>query len=65
MNRYILNYCDLDLLPTDPKFYNCGFCTGHFVMVPLNMTCLHGLQHSLFVHLFHLFYALGDCDLDL
>ena len=22
-----------------------GFCTGHFVMVPLNMTYLHCLQH--------------------
>jgi len=27
------------------------FCTGHFVMVPLNLTCLHCLQH-----LFNLFY---------
>jgi len=25
-----------------------SFCTGHFVMVPLNMTYLHYLQHSLF-----------------
>jgi len=25
-----------------------SFCTGHFVMVPLNMTYLHCLQHSLF-----------------
>jgi len=33
-----------------------SFCTGHFVMVPLNMTCLHCLQHSLFVHLFNLYY---------
>jgi len=33
-----------------------GFCTGHFVMVPLNMTCLHCLQHSLFVHLFNLYW---------
>ena len=32
-----------------------SFCTGHFVMVPLNMTCLHCLQHSLFVHLFNLY----------
>jgi len=23
-----------------------SFCTGHFVMVPLNMTYLHCLQHS-------------------
>ena len=35
-----------------------SFCTGHFVMVPLNLTYLHCLQHSLFEHLFNLYYAL-------
>jgi len=25
-----------------------GSCTGHFVMVPLNLACLHCLQHSFF-----------------
>ena len=34
-------------------------CTGHFVMVPLNMTYLHCLQHSLFEHLFNLFHQLN------
>jgi len=29
-----------------------SFCTGHFVMVPLNLTYLH----CLFEHLFHLYY---------
>ena len=33
-----------------------GFCTGHFVMVPLNLTYLHCLQHSAFEHLFNLYY---------
>ena len=33
-----------------------SFCTGHFVMVPLNMTYLHCLQHSLFEHLFNFYY---------
>jgi len=32
-----------------------SFCTGHFVMVPLNLTYLHCLQHSLFEHLFNLY----------
>ena len=32
-----------------------SFCTGHFVMVHLNMTYLHCLQHSLFEHLFNLY----------
>ena len=32
------------------------FCTGHFVMVPLNLTCLHCLQHFIFEHLFNLYY---------
>ena len=33
------------------------FCTGHFVMVPLNLTFLYCLQHSLFEHLFNLYYS--------
>ena len=33
---------------------NVCFCTGHFVMVLLNLTCLHFLQHSFFKHLFKL-----------
>jgi len=36
----------------------CSACTGHFSMVPLNLTCLHCLQHSLFEHLFNLYYDL-------
>jgi len=32
-----------------------SFCTDHFVMVPLNMTYLHCLQHSLFEHLCNLY----------
>ena len=31
------------------------YLTCHFVMVPLNMTYLHCLQHSLFEHLFNLY----------
>ena len=41
---------------------HCGYHsligTGHFVMLPLNMTYLHCLQHSLFEHLFNLYYHL-------
>jgi len=34
----------------------CVFlCTGHFVMVPLNLTSLHCLQHSFFEHLYNLY----------
>ena len=32
-----------------------SFCTGHFVMVPLNLTYLHCLQQSFFEHLFNLY----------
>ena len=32
-----------------------GFCTGHFVMLPLNLTYLHCFQQSFFEHLFNLF----------
>ena len=28
------------------------FCTGHFDMVPLNVTCLQCLKHSFFEHFF-------------
>ena len=34
-----------------------SFCTGYFVMVPLNLTYLHCLQHSFFEHLFNLYYV--------
>jgi len=34
------------------------FCTGRFVMVPLNLTCLHCLQHSFFEHHFNLYFIL-------
>jgi len=39
----------------------CVFlCTGHFVMVSLNLTCLHCLQHSFFEHLFNLYLDTED-----
>jgi len=32
----------------------CVFCTGHFVIVPINLICLHCLQHFFFCeHLKH------------
>jgi len=34
----------------------CVFCTGHFVMVPINLTCPHCLQHFFSEHLFHLYW---------
>ena len=33
------------------------FCTGHFVMVPINLTYLHSLQYSFFEHIFNLYYC--------
>jgi len=33
----------------------CVSFKGHFVMVPLNLTYLHCLQHSLYEHLFNLY----------
>jgi len=35
------------------------FCKGHFVTVPLNLTYLHCLQHSLFEHLFNLYQLIN------
>jgi len=37
------------------------FCTGHVVMVSLNLTYLHCLQHSLFEHIFNLYYLHSIC----
>jgi len=34
-----------------------GFCTDHFVVIRLNLTCLHCLQHSFFEHLLNLYYS--------
>ena len=33
-----------------------SFCTGRFVMVPLNLTYLNCLQHSFYEHLFTLYW---------
>ena len=33
------------------------FCTSHFVMVPINLTCPHCLQHIFIKHLFYLYIA--------
>ena len=40
-----------------------SFCTRHFVVVPLNLTYLHCLQHSLFEHLFNLYYNVNSLKL--
>ena len=36
------------------------FCTGHFVMMPINLTCPHWLQHVFFEHLLHLYFHYMD-----
>jgi len=33
-----------------------GLCTGHFVIVPLNLTYLHCLQHSFIEHFFNWYF---------
>ena len=37
-----------------------GFCTGYFVMVLLNLTYLHCLQHCFNEHHFNLYYSHTD-----
>ena len=39
-----------------------SFCTGNFVMVPINLTYLHCFQHSLFEHLFNLNSVNAEAD---
>ena len=43
------------VISKDTRVLCVGFCSGHFVMVPLNVTSLHCLQHSFFGHLFNLY----------
>jgi len=51
-NKFMLNiYCVLVLC-----VFVC-FCTGRYVMVSLNLTCLHCLQHYYFEHLFNLYHC--------
>jgi len=40
------------------------FCNGHFVMVPLNLFCLHCLQHFVFEHLFELYEQISQCTMN-
>jgi len=59
--RTLLEY-QSDSLIVEPCLVS--FCTGHFVMVPLNLTYLHCLQHSLFEHLFNLYYQYTSIQLN-
>jgi len=54
--RYCNNpsFCDC-LVNVFVSFCVLVFCTGHFVIVPFNLTYLHCLQHSFFEHLFNLY----------
>ena len=44
-NIVFLNFCCVMMLYVFLCRSVCLFCTGHFVMVPLNLTYLHCLQH--------------------
>jgi len=44
-------------------FYVYVFVRANFVMVPLNLTCLHCLQHYFFQHLFNLFLEVVNLNL--
>ena len=47
-NVNVLLFCVFVLL------YVFDFCTGHFVIVPLNLTCLHCLQQFLNISLIYI-----------
>jgi len=51
-------YLGHDVVMCFGVFLCVSFCTGHFGMVPLNLTYLHCLQHSLFEHLFNLYHMI-------
>ena len=42
---FILNVCYVSLLCVFRAVLMVWFCTGHFVMVPLKLSCLHCSQH--------------------
>ena len=50
---FFLNVCCVMVFYVFCVVLCVGFCTGHFVTVPLNLTCLHCLQYSFFEHLFN------------
>ena len=52
---FFLNVCCVMMLYVFCVVLCVSFCTGHFVMVPSNLTYLHCLQHSFFEHLFKLY----------
>jgi len=44
-NKLILNHCYVLLICVCFNVQRVCLCTGHFVIVPLNLTCPHCLQH--------------------
>jgi len=55
-NEFILNGCYVLLFCVFCAFLCVCFCTGHFVMVPVNLTCLHFYNICFVIHLFNLYY---------
>ena len=54
-NTFFLNVCCVMMLYVFCVVLCVSFFTGNFVMVPLNLTYLHCLQHPLYEHLFNLY----------
>jgi len=53
---FFLHFCCVLVLTCFCVVLCFWFCTGHCVMVPLNLTCLHCLQHSFFERPLNLYY---------
>jgi len=53
--KYILNVFYVVLFCRFRAVLNIAFCTGHFVMVPINVTCLRCLYYFVFEHLFTIY----------
>jgi len=53
---FVLNVCYVLLFCVFCAVLSVCLCTGRFVMVPLNLTCPHCLQHNYFKRLFSVFY---------
>jgi len=57
--KIVISLCLLRPCLLRVLWWSVCFCTGHFVMVPINLTCPHCLQHFFFEHPLHLYYSSG------
>ena len=66
--KIVYSECLLRLVVLRVLCYSvCLFCTGHFGMVIIHLTCLHCLQHSFLEHFFNIYckFIIVRCPLNI